>query len=824
MIHATLRFKQIVLLLCLWCANGAHAQLITNGGFDQSTPSLPYSCGAPAGWTCDPAPPNDNFEIVRWDNQSNNLNWWVDLKGCNGGYNGHWIEQQVATTPGKTYKLKFDLGCLNGLGYQDAGVFLYINSYPRSGPQNGRFAHATFTGSPLAWKTFEDCFVASSSLTTIRFAGVGFPTASTPPGSPLSNYGAVGIDNVIMTEIVPDIQKGTCRLTYDFTACTYCFKLEDSLVTGARPRNVKWFVDGVWADANFTDSSYCRMFATIPQALSHEIMVVYEVAGKCGNDTVKLIVNPLPSVVRASDVVIDLTCGEDSAYYTPDGCSAPYNGYNFFKLVGPYRLHLKSGALPLTGILPGMDTGEYEFICNYEDPVNPSCTTRHITKIIVNPAPAWTESTCTVVLANCFPPFEEEDFVFKRIVDRCPDCADIVRSASVCSESSWSGPWSEVYDGKLTLTRTYFDYANCRKCTVIFVIERIENECKVALSHCSQLEDPDFINRELNECPECQQTVGSATSVGELQIGNYNVNSGTQTLIREYMDEAHCSRCKVAFQVPMRETSCTVSVDDCRWLEDEDFVTRTEILSNCPDCKQTVSKATLKGPWKQLGYAFGGTVRRISREYINLDNCTKCTVTFLIPGEEPEPYIIHTDGRNCVTICAKDLPGCFPRTGNVTVFPLGFPVEAVSMDLADGIRLCRRPSVKDVEDPVFYLYSKDAPCCFILIKLTGDAPPANKPLRQESTPGITSEAQEASAFRLVPNPATTTFRIVSDKACEQYQKVEIVDLDGKTIWSRQKVDAGMMIDMAAYGPGMYIVKITTPEGVISALRLVLLKN
>jgi hypothetical protein len=178
-------------LLLLAFRGGAQ---IVNGTMDVNTPGGP-TCSSVYGWTTS----ND----IQWEYQWNvgGTGWWADLTGCGWG-NGHWMEQTVPTTPGDLYILSFQLGCWNGQCFTDAGADLYID-----GGYVSHYAHTDFSGSQLAWATFDYCFVATNTTTTIRFVGNGAGTSLTPGwANPISNFvGVIGLDNVSLTNLNDEI-------------------------------------------------------------------------------------------------------------------------------------------------------------------------------------------------------------------------------------------------------------------------------------------------------------------------------------------------------------------------------------------------------------------------------------------------------------------------------------------------------------------------------------------------------------------------------------------------------------------------------------------
>jgi len=196
------------------------AQII-NGTMDVNTPGWP-TCNSVYGWNTS----ND----IQWEYQWNvgGTGWWADLTGCGWG-NGHWMEQTVATIPGHTYYLSFQLGCWNGQCFTDAGADLYID-----GGYINHYAHTNFSGSQLAWATFDYCFVAVNTSTTIRFVGNGAATYATPAwANPINNFvGVIGLDNVSLTDVSAGI-----------IATSLC---APATLTSSLPGNVVWYYNGTY--------------------------------------------------------------------------------------------------------------------------------------------------------------------------------------------------------------------------------------------------------------------------------------------------------------------------------------------------------------------------------------------------------------------------------------------------------------------------------------------------------------------------------------------------------------------------------------------------
>jgi hypothetical protein len=221
-------FLKVIVSFLLWI-NTAGAQ-ITNGGFGIGAAN---GCSGAWAWTIG----SPDMQLTNCCNTSSN--WWIDLTGCGWG-NGHWIEQAVPTTIGQTYVVGFDLGCWNGQCYTSGGANLYID-----GNLKGTFDVVDFSGSPLAWKHFEFCFVATQNPTTIRFMGNGHGTSLTPgwantngtfSGLGYGFTGVIGLDNVSLTS-------GSPNYTFEMLASDTCAPALLTFTSNTQG-TANWFFNG----------------------------------------------------------------------------------------------------------------------------------------------------------------------------------------------------------------------------------------------------------------------------------------------------------------------------------------------------------------------------------------------------------------------------------------------------------------------------------------------------------------------------------------------------------------------------------------------------
>lgn len=865
----------LAMALLLWLIAGgniARAQII-NGGFELNNPGYGGCPGAVWAWNEGPVPGS-----IQWENQWDNGNWWLDITGCGWG-NGRWIEQPVPTVAGKKYRLTFDLGCWNGQYYTDAGAIVSLN-----GSSIGRYAHTAFTGTstaPLAWKRFDTCFTATATTTTIRFTADGLPTYASPPGTTTANVGVIGLDNANLQAL-----DSAFKLTFTRSGCNYCFNLGNPFVKGPqRPyaTNIQWYLDGVLKHNG--DTTWC---ITVPSAPSAEMMVIYTVSSACGTiiDTIKqtliaeptytgggsvilntvcgqtttgytpacgssytsyrltttsgtllssgslplgsplqlgpgtyvftciqtgtcstiyyrtvvYVIPPLMSEITGDDVTINV-CGQRTAEYTPD-CSAPYNRYTLTGLGG----YSSSGPLPAPSL--SLPAGSYQLIC-YDD-IN--CVQR-VSNVTVNAITTPIESFCTVKLSSC-EQLDDSKYIYQQVAEACPDCAAVLDNAQTISPVTILS-YNESTQ-MLTVTREYYDEVNCKKCTITFLIFMRVTTCEVE-ADCSAVRDNRLEEYVGDKCGDCAGTVANATWTSPLNSGYYDSHRNAQIMTRTYVDIKNCTVCKISYVIPIKETICKVKLDHCSQLADGSLEER--IKESCPDCKETIDHAT----WvleRNPSYDEANQILTITREYYDFDQCHKCTIVLEIQNYVV-PVITIEATEPCITISRDMLPDCFRDKKIVNVVPMANPRNpgnqgaTVKVDISkDQIRLCCRE-----KNLPYYIYSEEDPCCAVIIKLNCN----EKPGVEKAKKGMTS-GQRSALLRLVPNPASTIFRIASGNAEEQYKQIDVLDINGRVVLSRTNADERTTIDMTPFSRGTYIVKVTTETGDITVMKLTLIKD
>ena len=182
MTHLSTRIHALVLCTPLLGAAAAHANLLSNGSFesgafvnqDNDTMSLPAGSIAISGWTVvtDTTAwigPTNPFGL-----SANDGSFFLDLTNYQAGLPFAGMSQVIATTPGATYALSFDLGGSTFWGRPDA--------ITASAAGTSATFTTPLTGTNNEWQHVSMPFTASSSLTTVLLQGVTG-----------SNY--IGLDN-----------------------------------------------------------------------------------------------------------------------------------------------------------------------------------------------------------------------------------------------------------------------------------------------------------------------------------------------------------------------------------------------------------------------------------------------------------------------------------------------------------------------------------------------------------------------------------------------------------------------------------------------------
>jgi hypothetical protein len=182
----------------------ARANLLTNGSFETTTPSvpagsfvnfLPGSSGI-TGWTV-VGVTGTEVSVVNAFSQGG-INFlaedgsnWLDLTGDGTNNDTEGVTQTIATNPGDQYSLSFFVGNV----FNPTGIFGTTSTVDVSenGVSLGAFENSCTTcTSSLTWQLFTTTFVATGSSTTLRFLN----------GDP-ANDNSNGLDNVSLVDNGP---------------------------------------------------------------------------------------------------------------------------------------------------------------------------------------------------------------------------------------------------------------------------------------------------------------------------------------------------------------------------------------------------------------------------------------------------------------------------------------------------------------------------------------------------------------------------------------------------------------------------------------------
>jgi hypothetical protein len=184
--------RAVIFTLPVLGASVAHANLLTNGSFEDTThfvnqgndtDSLAVGSTAMTGWTV------TGGEPLAWIGPSNPFaltaspsggSYFLDLTDYNAGAPFSGVSQSIATTVGATYSLTFDLGSSQPYGLPD-GVTASAGSHSQT-------FTSTNSGSQInLWQT-----------ESLSFTATGTSTAISIVGNSGSNY--IGLDNVSVVQ------------------------------------------------------------------------------------------------------------------------------------------------------------------------------------------------------------------------------------------------------------------------------------------------------------------------------------------------------------------------------------------------------------------------------------------------------------------------------------------------------------------------------------------------------------------------------------------------------------------------------------------------
>lgn len=169
--HASIKLLALALATSLPAVAAAQANLLTNGSFElggfvnQGNDTMSLAAGSTTimGWTV-------LTDTTAWIGPSNPFglhandgSYFLDLTNYQTGAPFAGISQQVATTPGATYTLSFDLGGSTFWGRPDA--------ITASAAGTSATFTTPLTGTNNDWQHVSMSFTASSSSTTVTLQG-----------------------------------------------------------------------------------------------------------------------------------------------------------------------------------------------------------------------------------------------------------------------------------------------------------------------------------------------------------------------------------------------------------------------------------------------------------------------------------------------------------------------------------------------------------------------------------------------------------------------------------------------------------------------------
>lgn len=303
--------------------------------------------------------------------------------------------------------------------------------------------------------------------------------------------------------------------------------------------------------------------------------------------------------------------------------------------------------------------------------------------------------------------------------------------------------------------------------------------------------------------------LNSPVTVNFSSPGNYVIESYNLTGCVKYIQNI-----TVVFRGTTITEECTANLNSCSDINDIGAIANALAQSGCSGCANTVMNAQLTSPLIQE-YVPGQSYRTVVKEYTDTLTCTRCRVTFNIQSAT-EPHAYRTIETLCYTVPLTDLPCSQPLkvriVGSGVSQDFGYYTEnqVICCDNDYGIT-----------NPTYLFYSEEDPCCFLAIKIKciEEAPPIERLTGLATTDTAPNETLSADRFRIVPNPASSVFRIESNTKNEIYEKVEIRDMNSRSILTRTKMHSGTELDISKFNRGTYFVTVTTGEGSVT-LKLV----
>lgn len=81
--------------------------------------------------------------------------------------------------------------------------------------------------------------------------------------------------------------------------------------------------------------------------------------------------------------------------------------------------------------------------------------------------------------------------------------------------------------------------------------------------------------------------------------------------------------------------------------------------------------------------------------------------------------------------------------------------------------------------------------------------------------GVKASTTPTDFYKIYPNPTSNVFKIKSINSDETFEKVEIMDGEGRVLLSKQNVNQQTEFDMSKFARGAYLVKLKTKTQVVT---------
>jgi len=143
------------------------------------------------------------------------------------------------------------------------------------------------------------------------------------------------------------------------------------------------------------------------------------------------------------------------------------------------------------------------------------------------------------------------------------------------------------------------------------------------------------------------------------------------------------------------------------------------------------------------------------------------------------------------------------------------PSVILDVNPSDGIEICCDNMTSQVKS--YYIYDPENDCCFMTITIycSPEGGVNHRPASTRKSEGVKVSNAPADVYKIYPNPTSNVFKIKSINSDETFEKVEIMDGEGRVLLSKQNVNQQTEFDMSKFARGAYLVKLKTKTQVVT---------